>query len=332
MACRAAINCRTAIAGVLRDMWRAAEFATAGDKIGGVKVFVAAHGATTSDIVLDHAERGGKLSRAVSLGQSGIDDERVTVLHHQMPHVAELGFFASALRNSRASGSVVEEWVSFRRFSPWKSRSVLRPLRRPRPCPRAACGPPSARWPRLRSACRRRRSVRWRAGGGLAAGSERSQRTWPRYHRRAANLGSCRRRWHPTPDRPPRAQRTSGTTYYSRAVPSIAVPIAPCRTPAAVALATVAPAGSTVAPRAHRPGRTRAYFLAGRCRYRDDHLQLAMLLAGLAAAPGRSAASRRRLSGGATAAPCGFPRRCCCRRRKRGSRRADHHRQPDDQR
>jgi hypothetical protein len=29
----------------------------------------------------------------------------------------------------------------------------------------------------------------------------RSQRTWPRYHRRAADLGSCRRRWHPTPDR-----------------------------------------------------------------------------------------------------------------------------------
>jgi hypothetical protein len=58
MACRAATNCRTAIAGVLRDIWRAAEFATAGDKIDGVKVLVAAHSAGTSDIVFDHVERG----------------------------------------------------------------------------------------------------------------------------------------------------------------------------------------------------------------------------------------------------------------------------------
>jgi hypothetical protein len=33
----------------------------------------------------------------------------------------------SPLRNSRASPSVVEAWVSFDRFSPLKSRSPLRP-------------------------------------------------------------------------------------------------------------------------------------------------------------------------------------------------------------
>jgi hypothetical protein len=32
------------------------------------------------------------------------------------------------LRNSRASGSVVEAWVALRRRSPWKWRSLLRPL------------------------------------------------------------------------------------------------------------------------------------------------------------------------------------------------------------
>jgi len=31
------------------------------------------------------------------------------------------------LQNSLASGSVVEAWVSLLRFSPWKSRSPLRP-------------------------------------------------------------------------------------------------------------------------------------------------------------------------------------------------------------
>jgi hypothetical protein len=31
------------------------------------------------------------------------------------------------LRTSRASGSVVEAWLALVRFSPWKSRSALRP-------------------------------------------------------------------------------------------------------------------------------------------------------------------------------------------------------------
>src|SRR5204862_910370 len=38
-----------------------------------------------------------------------------------------LASLPAPLRNRRASGSVVEECVSFLRFSPWKSRSALRP-------------------------------------------------------------------------------------------------------------------------------------------------------------------------------------------------------------
>ena len=67
------IDCRTTIGVILRDMRRAAASATAGDKIGGVKVLVATHGAARSDIVLDHIERGGTLSPATGLGQSRIN-------------------------------------------------------------------------------------------------------------------------------------------------------------------------------------------------------------------------------------------------------------------
>ena len=44
------------------------------------------------------------LSRAVSLGQSRIDDERVAVLHHQMPHVAEPGLFAGGFAEQLGIG------------------------------------------------------------------------------------------------------------------------------------------------------------------------------------------------------------------------------------
>jgi len=139
-----------------------------------------------------------------------------------MPHVAELGLLAGGFAEQPGIGvggrgmRIVPALLAMEVALPYCG-----PPRWPPAFARGrACGPPSARssscWPRLRSACRRRKSVRWRAGCGLAAGSERSQRTWPRYHRRAADLGFCRRRWHPTPDRPPRAQRTSGTTDCSQ--------------------------------------------------------------------------------------------------------------------
>ena len=43
------------------------------------------------------------------------------------PMWQSLASLPAPLRNKRASGSVVEECVSFLRFSPWKSRSALRP-------------------------------------------------------------------------------------------------------------------------------------------------------------------------------------------------------------
>src|ERR1700747_2889419 len=43
------------------------------------------------------------------------------------PMWQSLASFPTPLRNSRASGSVVEACVSLARFSPWKSRSELRP-------------------------------------------------------------------------------------------------------------------------------------------------------------------------------------------------------------
>src|SRR5882672_10873057 len=43
------------------------------------------------------------------------------------PMWQSLASLPAPLRNKRASGSVVEKCVSFLRFSPWKSRSALRP-------------------------------------------------------------------------------------------------------------------------------------------------------------------------------------------------------------
>src|SRR6266516_4685933 len=93
MAGRAPIDRRAAVGVVLCDMWRAAAFTTTGDEVGRVIILVAAHGAAGLSIVVDHVQRGRALGRAVGLGQPGIDDEPVAVLHHQVPHVSELGPF-----------------------------------------------------------------------------------------------------------------------------------------------------------------------------------------------------------------------------------------------
>src|SRR6202158_772064 len=97
MAGRARVDRGAAVGVVLRDMRRAAAFTAAGDKVGGVIVLVAAHGAAGPGIVLDHVERRRALRCAVGLGQPCIDDEAIAVLHHQMPHVAEFGLLAGTL-------------------------------------------------------------------------------------------------------------------------------------------------------------------------------------------------------------------------------------------
>ena len=58
---------QAAVGVVLRNMRRAAALTAARDKVGGVIVLVAAHGAAGLGIVLDHLERGGAFRRAVGL-------------------------------------------------------------------------------------------------------------------------------------------------------------------------------------------------------------------------------------------------------------------------
>src|SRR5246127_5826360 len=104
MSGRAPIDRRATVGVVLRDMRRAAALAATGDKVGGVIVLVGAHGAARLGIVLDHVEGGRSLRRTVGLGEARIDDQPVAVLHHQMPHVAELGLLASALAEQAGVG------------------------------------------------------------------------------------------------------------------------------------------------------------------------------------------------------------------------------------
>jgi hypothetical protein len=66
----------------------------------------------------EHLERGGPLGVAVSGGELGVDDQRGAVLDQQMPRVAQRRRGVVGLAIQPASGSVVEAWVSFDRFSP----------------------------------------------------------------------------------------------------------------------------------------------------------------------------------------------------------------------
>src|ERR1700758_4048022 len=101
---RARVDRRATVGVVLRDMRRAAALAATGDKVGGVIVLVGAHGAARLGIVLDYVEGGRSLRRTVGLGEARIDNQPVAVLHHQMPHVAELGLLASALAEQAGVG------------------------------------------------------------------------------------------------------------------------------------------------------------------------------------------------------------------------------------
>src|ERR1700726_4007290 len=99
-----AVDRRAAVGVVLRDVRRAAAFATASDEVSRIIVLVATHGASGFGVVLDHVERGRALGRAVSLRQPGIDDKPIAVLHHQMPHVTELGLLAGTLSKQPSVG------------------------------------------------------------------------------------------------------------------------------------------------------------------------------------------------------------------------------------
>src|ERR1043166_6441115 len=104
MAGRARIDRRAAVGVILRDMRRAAALAAAGDEVDRVIGLVCANRAAGPGIVLDHVERRGAFGRAVGFGHPRIDQEPVAVLHHQMPHVTELGLLARPLAEQPGIG------------------------------------------------------------------------------------------------------------------------------------------------------------------------------------------------------------------------------------
>src|ERR1700730_14274769 len=104
MASRARIDRGPAIGVILGGVRRAAAFATAGDEFSRIIVLVAAHGASGSGVVFDHVERSRAFGCAIGLRQPGIDDKPIAVLHHQMPHVTELGLLAGTLAKQSSVG------------------------------------------------------------------------------------------------------------------------------------------------------------------------------------------------------------------------------------
>jgi hypothetical protein len=112
----------------VRDMRRAAARAATGDKVGGVIVLVSAPTVLPGLALLSIMSRGGRSLRpTVGLGKraSTMSPLRFSII--RCPMWQSLASLPAPLRNKRASGSVVEECVSFLRFSLWKSRSALRP-------------------------------------------------------------------------------------------------------------------------------------------------------------------------------------------------------------
>ncbi len=67
-------------------------------------------------------QRGHPLGMPVGLRQAGVDQQTVAVLHRPCPMKHSFVALPLPLRYSLASGSVVEAWVSFERFWPWKVR------------------------------------------------------------------------------------------------------------------------------------------------------------------------------------------------------------------
>src|SRR5512133_1649419 len=160
------------------------------------------------------------------------------------------------LRNSRASSSVAERWVSLERFSPLKSRSPLRPGAGSSPEP--SFGRKLFRLaPRLDQ-----RAVDGEVLAGKQAldarivenGTEELARDFAA-QQPVAVLGEHGDVPHRIVDA--ETDEPAEQTNCSPTAPSAAAPSGRCRTPAATAPAAAAPAGSTAGRSAHRWPRNR---------------------------------------------------------------------------
>src|SRR5215470_3712670 len=89
---------------VLGDVRHAATLAATGYEIGRVITLVAPNGAAGTRVVGDHVESGLAFGGSGRRRHPGVDDQTVTVLRHQMSHMAELGLFARALAKQTRVG------------------------------------------------------------------------------------------------------------------------------------------------------------------------------------------------------------------------------------
>ena len=124
----AAVDGRASAVGVLGGVRRDRLDPEVGDEAGGVVGLVHPERLVMgTGPIADHVQRRLALGRAGRPRQPGIDRRAIPVLHEHIAHIGQPGRLTRPLRMSRASGSVVDAWVSLLRFSPWKSRSPLRP-------------------------------------------------------------------------------------------------------------------------------------------------------------------------------------------------------------
>ena len=98
---RAAVHGRASVGVILRDVGRATALAAAGDKVRRVIILVSTDRAARTDVVLDHVEGSAALGGAVGLGQTGIDDQPITVLG--IAWFAQRGGYPAAKRQHLAA-------------------------------------------------------------------------------------------------------------------------------------------------------------------------------------------------------------------------------------
>ena len=147
---------RRAARGVLRDMRRDVEDTDGGDEVRGIIALVGAECGRWRPVwpasMAPAAARSAVPVAAVSMASTS------SPLWFSMSRWPIWQSFASLPRPrriKRASGSVVEAWVALVRFSPWKSRSALRPPPAGGSSSAASLGLKLFIWPTPRSASHR---------------------------------------------------------------------------------------------------------------------------------------------------------------------------------